>query len=89
MLIVMRREASASEIARVTAYIEQAGCQAHITRDDGQTVIGVAGNPQRLDRDPIEALAGVQGVMSTRTPFKRASREFQLQSTEAAAGRSL
>ena len=56
MLIVMSRKASVAEIARVTAHVEQMDCQAHITRDGGQTIIGVSGSPQRLDRSQVAAM---------------------------------
>jgi hypothetical protein len=44
MLIVMSREPSVAEIARVTAYAEQMDCQANITRNEHQTIIGVTGS---------------------------------------------
>ena len=86
MLIVMSREASVADIARVTARVEQMDCHAHITRDEYQMIIGVSGSPQRLDRNQIVAMPGVQQLLSTRTPFKRASREFQSNSTEIVVG---
>ena len=43
MLIVMSREPSVAEIARVTAYAAQMDCQANITCDECQTIIGVSG----------------------------------------------
>ena len=85
----MNREASVADIARMTAHIEQMDCQAHITRDEIQTIIGVSGNPQRLDQAQIEAMPGVEQLLSTRTPFKTASREFQSHSTEITVGNVL
>ena len=86
MLIVMTREASVAEIARVTAQVEQLDCHVHITRDKGQTIIGVSGSLQRLDRNQLSVMPGVHEILRTRTPFKRASREFQSGSTEVAVG---
>ena len=86
MLIVMNRNASVADIARVTTTVEQMNCQAHITRDEIQTIIGVSGNPQRLDQAQIEGMSGVEQLLSMRTPFKRASREFQSHSTEVVIG---
>jgi len=86
MLIVMSREASVAEIAHVTAHVEQMGCHAHITRDDVQTIIGVSGSSHRLDQDRIAAMPGIHQLLTTPTPFKRASREFQSNSTEIAVG---
>jgi 3-deoxy-7-phosphoheptulonate synthase len=86
LLIVMNRNASVADIARMTAHIEQMDCQAHITRDEIQTIIGVSGNPQRLIQPQIEAMPGVEQLLSTRTPFKTASREFQSHATEVTVG---
>lgn len=86
LLIVMNRDASVADIARITAHVEQMNCQAHITRDEIQTIIGVSGSPQRLDQAQIEAMPGVEELLSTRTPFKTASREFQSHSTEVTVG---
>lgn len=87
MLIVMNRNASVADIARMTAHIQQMDCQAHITRDEIQTIIGVSGNPQRLNQTQIEAMPGVEQLLSTRTPFKTASREFQSHATEVTVGK--
>jgi 3-deoxy-7-phosphoheptulonate synthase len=87
LLIVMNRNASVADIARMTAHIQQMDCQAHITRDEIQTIIGVSGNPQRLNQTQIEAMPGVEQLLSTRTPFKTASREFQSHATEVTVGK--
>lgn len=83
----MNRNASVADIARMTAHIEKMDCQAHITRDEIQTIIGVSGNPQRLNQTQIEAMPGVEQLLSTRTPFKTASREFQSHATEVTVGK--
>jgi len=79
MLVVMRREATTTEIANVTARIEQLGCQAHITQGEDGTIIGVAGPGRALDPGPFERMCGVARVMPIERPFKRASREFHRQ----------
>ena len=50
MLIVMSREPSVAEVARVTAYAEQMDCHAHITRNEHQTIIGVSGSRGAMGR---------------------------------------
>ena len=86
MLIVMKPDASVRDIAQVTATVEGLGCGAHITRDHGRTIIGVAGRPQIFDQDRLATMHGVAEIQDTRAPFQRAGREFHPQQTEVRIG---
>lgn len=44
MLVAMSREPSVAEIASVTARVDQMDCQANITRNEHQTIIGATGS---------------------------------------------
>lgn len=81
MMIVMKKEATTSQVANVTARIEQMGCQAHISQGEERTIIGIIGNSRPLDREQIEQMDGVEKTMPILQPFKRASREFHPQDT--------
>lgn len=81
MMIVMKKGATTSQVANVTARIEQMGCQAHISQGEERTIIGIIGNSRPLDREQIEQMDGVEKTMPILQPFKRASREFHPQDT--------
>jgi len=85
MMIVMRKDATTSQVANVTAKIEQMGCQAHISQGEERTIIGIVGNGRPLDHELIEQWDGVEKTMPILKPFKRASREFHPQDTVVTA----
>ena len=86
MMIVMDRQATVAQIAHVTAFLEQMGCQAQISRDEDQTCIGVIGNVRPFDQAQIEGMEGVVRTLATLAPFKRASRDFHPQDTRVSVG---
>jgi len=81
MMIVMDRQVSVAQVARVTAFLGQMGCQAQISRDKAQTAIGVIDDVRPFDQSRIEGMDGVRDTLSNQGPFKRASRDFQPQDT--------
>lgn len=81
MIIVMKQDASQSQITNVTARIEQWGCQAHISEGEERTIIGIIGNGRPLDRAPIERMSGVERTVPILRPFKLASRDFHPKDT--------
>ena len=76
MIVVMRYNATATEIANVLERVESEGLRAHLSRGDERTVIGVIGEERVVNRDAWEAMEGVEKVMPVTRPFKLASREF-------------
>lgn len=85
-MIVMDRRATVAQIAHVTAFLEQMGCQAQISRDEDQTAIGVIGDVRPFDQVQIEEMDGVSHTSATLVPFKRASRDFHPQNTRVSVG---
>jgi len=84
MIIVMEQNATAREIANVTAGVEQLGWHVHLSEDDGRTIIGVLGDGRAIDRERFERLDGVARLESIASPFKLASRGFRPQDTVVA-----
>jgi 3-deoxy-7-phosphoheptulonate synthase len=76
MIIVMKKDATARQIAGVTARIEAIGRQVHLSQGEERTIIGVVGDGRPIDRDQIERMAGVERTMPILRPFKLASRDF-------------
>jgi len=80
IVIVMRKGATARQIANVIARVEQMGCQTHISTGE-HTTIGVIGNGRPLNCEQIEMMDGVERTVPILRPFRLASREFHPQDT--------
>jgi 3-deoxy-7-phosphoheptulonate synthase len=81
VLIVMRHGATADEIQRVVAVIEELGYQARPMPGAQRTAVGLVGNDGRVDASRLEGLPGVQEVIHVTKPYKQVSREWQPEST--------
>jgi 3-deoxy-7-phosphoheptulonate synthase len=81
MIIIMRQDATAREIANVTARIEQLGRQVHLSEGNERTIVGVVGDGRPIDREQIERMSGVESTVPILRPFKLASRDFRPQDT--------
>ena len=76
MIIVMRQEASAKEIAEVVARVESRGFRVNISRGEERTIIGVIGDERPVDGAQFEVMNGVEKTVPILKPFKLASREM-------------
>ncbi len=81
MIIVMKKGATARQIANVTARVERLGRQVHLSQGEERTIIGVIGDERPLDRDQFERMDGVEKIVPILSPFKLASRDFRPQDT--------
>lgn len=81
MIIVMRSNATATQISDVLDRIEEVGLRAHISRGEERTVIGVIGDERHLDPDQWTWYQGVERAMRVLRPYKLASREFRSDDT--------
>ncbi len=86
MIVIMKTDATPSQLTNVVALIEQMGGQAHLSRGEERTLIGIIGNGRPFDPDRIEQMDGVEKTMPVLRPFKRASREFHPQDTLVTVG---
>ncbi len=76
MIIVMRHDASAKQIAEVVTRVEARGLRVNISRGEERTLIGVIGDDRPIDGTQFEALDGVEKTVPILKPFKLASREM-------------
>jgi 3-deoxy-7-phosphoheptulonate synthase len=81
MLVVMRQGATAEEIRRVAAAIEEMGYRATPLPGRQRTVVGLVGNDGRVDASRLEGLPGVLEIVHVSQPYKLASRESQSANT--------
>ncbi len=81
MLVVMKMEATASEVEAVVQKIESNGLKAHPIPGAQRTAIGITGNVGVVEPTAIESLEGVLEVIQVSHPYKLVSREFKAADT--------
>jgi len=81
MVIVMKPDATQTEIQKVIDRVEAVGLKAQKTVGEQHTIIGVIGDKTKLVNQPIESLQGVDRTMPISAPYKLASRQFRNEST--------
>ena len=81
MLVVMKSQASAAEIARVCERIESLGYKPHIIPGEQRTAIGITGNSGPVDAAEFEGLGGVAEAIRVSKAYKLVSRETKPENT--------
>jgi 3-deoxy-7-phosphoheptulonate synthase len=81
VLIVMRRDASPEDIARVVAVVHEMGLEARPIPGRQRTTIGIVGNEGRVEGARLTRLPGVEDVIHVTRPFKQVSREWRAEPT--------
>jgi 3-deoxy-7-phosphoheptulonate synthase len=76
MIIVVRPDSSQQQLDHILERIEELGYRAHLSRGERRTIIGVIGEENKLQAEPLAAIPGVEQVLPILKPFKLASREF-------------
>jgi 3-deoxy-7-phosphoheptulonate synthase len=77
MIIVVRPNASEAQVDHILERIKELGHKPHVSRGEHRTIIGVIGDENKLQSEPLAAIPGVEQVLPILKPFKLASREFQ------------
>lgn len=76
MIIVLRPDSTSEQIDHVVERITELGLKPHVSRGELRTIIGVIGDENKLQTEPLQAIPGVEQVLPILKPFKLASREF-------------
>ena len=76
MMIIMRVEATDDEIKTVVQKVKGNGFEAHLSKGEVRTVIGVVGDNPIVRQDQFFWLPGVDRIVPISRPYKLASREF-------------
>jgi 3-deoxy-7-phosphoheptulonate synthase len=87
MIIVLRPDSTAAEIDHVVERIRELGLKPHVSTGEHRTIIGVIGDENKLQAEPLQAIAGVEQVLPIMKPFKLASREFNKKDTIVQVGK--
>ncbi|MDX1600401.1 MAG: 3-deoxy-7-phosphoheptulonate synthase [Anaerolineales bacterium] len=84
MVVVMEPTAEAHEVTAVVAKIESLGYSVHLLTGEERTLVGLVGDGRPVDREQIEATAGVEKAVPILRPYKLASREMHPLDTQVA-----
>src|ERR1041384_2885533 len=76
MIVILKADASDALVKDIVSQIEELGLQAHLSRGQFRTVIGVVGEEVKVDPEHLKAITGVEQVLPIMKPYKLASREF-------------
>src|SRR6516225_280255 len=79
MIIVLRPNSTSEQIDHILERIQELGFKPHLSRGEQRTIIGVIGDENKLQAEPLAAIPGVEQVLPILKPFKLASREFHRQ----------
>lgn len=82
MIVVMSPGATEAETERVLGEIRSRGLQAHLSRGEKYTVIGVVGNTADIDAEELGALPGVDRVVRVMKPYRLVHREARPEGTK-------
>ena len=86
MLIVMKPDATDSQIEAVVRAIEQLGYRAHSMAGAARTAIGVTGNSGAIDPAHFENLAGVSEAIRVSKPYKLVTLDMRRERTVVRVG---
>src|SRR5215218_8768718 len=76
MIIVLKPQATPEVVKHVIERIEAMGFTPHLSQGVARTIIGVIGDEDKLQAEPLQAIEGVEQVVPILKPYKLASREF-------------
>ena len=77
MIIVLKPEATESQLKHIVSKVKALGLKPMISRGMERTIIGVIGEEDLLRVQPMEVFPGVEKVMPILAPYKLVSREFK------------
>ncbi len=81
MIIVLKANVTQTQIDHVLERIAELGLRAHLSKGELRTIVGVIGDEDKVQAQPLSAIPGVEQVLPILKPFKLASREMQHQDT--------
>src|SRR5947208_1734244 len=87
MIIVLRPHSTREQIDHILERIRELGFKAHLSQGELRTIIGVIGDENKLQAEPLSAIPGVEQVLPILKPFKLASREFHKEDTVVQIGK--
>src|ERR1700736_6777640 len=87
MIIVLRPNSTTEQIDHILERIRDLGFKAHLSKGELRTIIGVIGDENTPQAEPLQAIPGVEQVRPILKPFKLASREFHKEDSVIQVGK--
>ena len=87
MIIVLKPEATESQIKHIVEKVKALGLKPMISKGVERTIIGLIGEEDVLRSTPLDVFPGVEKVMSILAPYKLVSREFKHENSIINIGR--
>lgn len=81
MIIVMKPESTQEQVQKVIDKLTKVGLKVHLSEGASRTIIGVIGDKRFIAQMPIEAMDGVEKMVSVTVDYKLVSREFKQEDT--------
>jgi 3-deoxy-7-phosphoheptulonate synthase len=75
VIIILKSNVTEEQIQHVLERVQSLGLQAHLSRGTYRTIIGIIGDEEKLQFEPLLALPGVNDVIPVLPPYKLASRD--------------
>ncbi|MEK6983296.1 MAG: 3-deoxy-7-phosphoheptulonate synthase [Nanoarchaeota archaeon] len=76
MIVVMKKNATEDQIAKVIEKIKASGLKPHISKGEFLTILGLIGDERKVPESQIRAMEGVEKLMPILAPYKLVSRDF-------------
>lgn len=86
MIVVMKKDATKSDVAHMVQRIEGLGLKAHVIEGTERTVIAAVGDDRKTHKESLEVGPGVAEVLPILAPYKVASLELRAEPTVIRAG---
>jgi 3-deoxy-7-phosphoheptulonate synthase len=87
MIIVLKPHSTPEQIDHILERIQELGFKPHLSKGEHRTIIGVIGDENKLQAEPLQAIPGVEQVLPVLKPFKLASREMRREDSVVQVGR--
>src|SRR5437899_6339905 len=87
MIIVLKPNSTSEQIDHILERIQELGLKPHLSRGEQRTIVGVIGDENKLQAEPLAAIPGVEQVLPILKPFKLSSREFHADDSVVFVGR--
>ncbi len=75
MIVILQSHVTDAQVDHVLQRIEDLGLQHHLSRGTFRTIVGIIGDEQKLQSEPLRAIPGVAEVIPVLPPYKLASKE--------------
>lgn len=81
MIVIFKPHTTAEKIDQFSRWVQAQGLQAHLSRGENTTLMGLVGDTTQLDLEQIQSLSIVERVQRIQEPYKKANRKFHPQDT--------